>query len=89
MTLTKLDFLRDARIDRETLELWIEAEWIVPATDADAEAFSKQDLARVDLIRDLTRDLGVNDEGVSVILHLLDQLHGLRRALAASLGTPR
>ncbi|MBN9354419.1 MAG: hypothetical protein J0H04_10740, partial [Hyphomicrobium denitrificans] len=25
--------------------------------------------------------IGVNDEGVSVVLHLLDQLHGLRRTL--------
>jgi chaperone modulatory protein CbpM len=23
-------------------------------------------------------DLGVNDEGIAIILHLLDQLHGLR-----------
>jgi chaperone modulatory protein CbpM len=39
------------------------------------------DVERAHLIRDLKADLGVNDEGVDVILHLLDQLHGLRRAL--------
>jgi len=39
------------------------------------------DLARARLIRDLKNDLGVNDEGVGVILHLLDQIHGLRRTL--------
>jgi chaperone modulatory protein CbpM len=33
------------------------------------------------LIRDLTNDLGVNAEGVGVILHLIDQMHGLRGAL--------
>ena len=33
------------------------------------------------LIRDLRDDLGVNDEGISVILHLLDQVHGLRRSM--------
>jgi len=33
------------------------------------------------LIQDLTSDLGVNHEGVDVILHLMDQIHGLRRAL--------
>jgi len=45
--------------------------------------FSDMDVARARLIRDLKIDLGVNDEGVDVILHLLDQLHGLRRVLEA------
>ena len=85
MTITKLDFMRHARIDRETLELWIDAEWIIPTAGADAVTFSERDLARVGLIRDLTADFGVNGEGISVILHLLDQMHGLRRALAESL----
>jgi chaperone modulatory protein CbpM len=40
------------------------------------------DVARAHLIQDLKADLGVNDEGVDVILHLVDQLHGLRRAMA-------
>ena len=39
------------------------------------------DVARARLIGNLQTDLGVNDEGVDIILHLLDQLHGLRRAL--------
>jgi chaperone modulatory protein CbpM len=30
------------------------------------------------LIRDLKADFGVNDEGIGIILHLLDQLYGLR-----------
>lgn len=34
------------------------------------------------LIHDLKSDLGANDEGIDVILHLMDQLHGLRNALA-------
>jgi hypothetical protein len=29
--------------------------------------------------------MGVNDEGLGVVLHLLDQMHALRRALAAAL----
>jgi chaperone modulatory protein CbpM len=43
--------------------------------------FSDVDLARARLIRDLKTGFGVNDEGIDVILHLMDQLHGLRRAL--------
>jgi hypothetical protein len=30
------------------------------------------------------RDIGVNDEAIPIILHLVDQLYGLRRARAAS-----
>jgi len=41
------------------------------------------------LIRDLKADFGVNDEGVDVILHLVDQLHGLRRALEQLRGDVR
>jgi chaperone modulatory protein CbpM len=39
------------------------------------------DVARAHFIRDLKADFGVNDEGVDVILHLVDQLYGLRRVL--------
>jgi chaperone modulatory protein CbpM len=38
-------------------------------------------LARAQLIRDLRDDFGVNDEGISVVLHLIDQMHGLRRSM--------
>ena len=35
------------------------------------------------------QDLGVNDEGASVILNLLDQMYGLRRALVdAAISAP-
>ncbi len=47
--------------------------------------FSDVDLARAQLIRDLREDLGVNDEGISVILHLIDQMHGLRHSLQSLL----
>ena len=51
--------------------------------------FSEADLARAELIRDLKRDLGVNDEGVGVILSLLDQVHSLRTVLAEVLQSVR
>ena len=48
-------------------------------------AFTDMDLARVNLIRDLKDKMGVNDEGLDVVLHLVDQMHALRRALSAAL----
>ncbi len=87
MIITKLDFLARARLDRRTLEVWIEEEWLIPSQTDNDLAFSETDLARAKLIRELIDDLGVNTEGVGVVLHLLDQLHGLRRAMAEVLGS--
>ena len=89
MIISKLEFLARAQLDSKTLEFWIEEEWLVPSVTAIDLAFSEADLARAQLIRDLRQDLGVNDEGVSVILSLLDQVHGLRKALADVLQAAR
>ena len=89
MIISKLDFLDRAQLDQETLEVWIEEEWLVPSETAGEPAFSEADLARAKLIRDLKQDLGVNDEGVGIILNLLDQMHGLRKAMADILPSTR
>ncbi|WP_421695398.1 chaperone modulator CbpM [Aestuariivirga sp.] len=88
MIISKVDFLIRTHLDQQTLEIWIQEEWLVPE-NADAEpVFSEEDLARANLIRDLQQDMGVNNEGVGVILNLLDQIHGLRRALSGKLQPP-
>jgi chaperone modulatory protein CbpM len=87
--ITEREFLERARLDRRTLTVWIEAEWLMPARQADELAFTDMDLARANLIRDLKDKMGVNDEGLDVVLHLLDQMHALRRALAAALESAR
>src|SRR5947209_2697283 len=74
------EFLLAARLEAHTLEAWIEDGWLLPRANEDAERFSDIDLARAHLIRDLA-ELGVNDEGIPVVLDLVDQLHGLRRRL--------
>jgi len=74
------EFLLAASLEAETLDAWIEAGWLLPRSSEDAKRFSDIDLARTQLIRDLG-ELGVNDEGIPVVLDLVDQLHGLRRTL--------
>jgi chaperone modulatory protein CbpM len=71
-------FIDRSHLDLPTLNAWIEAEWLVPIATKRRFDFSDAELARVRLIQDLKADFGVNDDGVSIILHLLDQLHGLR-----------
>src|SRR5215813_14216894 len=73
------EFLIRAHLEHRSLEAWIAAGWLVPPQTEPELMFSDIDLARAQLIRDLREDFGVNDEGISVILHLVDQMHGLRR----------
>ena len=81
MIMNKQEFLTSAGLQVQTLELWLDQEWLIPDQTSAEMTFSDTDVARAHLIRDLKGDFGVNDEGVDVILHLVDQLHGLRRAL--------
>lgn len=74
-------FLRDSTIESHVFEQWVERRWIVLAEDTRAVALSEVDAARAMFIRDLTGDMGVNDAGVDVVLHLLDQMHGMRRLM--------
>jgi len=87
--ITEREFLERARLDRRTLAVWVEEEWLIPARTVDQLAFTDMDLARANLIHDLKDNMGVNNEGLGVILHLLDQMHALRRALAATLESAR
>jgi chaperone modulatory protein CbpM len=75
------EFLLQARLDAAALEAWIEAGWLIPERRGPQAVFSELDLARARLIHDLREGLGVNEEGVAVALDLLDQVHGLRRAM--------
>jgi chaperone modulatory protein CbpM len=75
------EFAVRMRVEVETVRIWADEGWLVPRAEDSASAFSEIDLARAQLILDLKNDLGVNDEGIGVILDLLDQVHGLRQAL--------
>jgi chaperone modulatory protein CbpM len=87
--ITEREFLERTQLDRTTLSIWIEEEWLIPDRTAHQLAFTDMDLARANLIHDLKDKMGVNDEGLGVILHLLDQMHALRRALADTLKSAR
>lgn len=82
MSMGKQEFLTRAGLQFQTLEFWIEQRWLIPQDTPAGPAFSDGDVARSQLIQDLKMDFGINDEGVDVVLHLVDQLHGVRRALA-------
>lgn len=81
MIMNRREFLGRSGLEAQTLDIWLEQRWLIPDQASAGTNFSDMDVARALLIRDLKSDFGVNDEGVDVILHLLDQIHGLRQAL--------
>jgi chaperone modulatory protein CbpM len=81
MKISKEEFLSLSGIGHEMLNVWMEEEWLIPSGSSPEPSFSEIDIARARLIRDLQVDFGVNDEGVGVILNLVDQLYGMRRTL--------
>lgn len=89
MIFRTVEFLTHAELDRETLDVWIEEQWLIPGGSAANWEFSEADLARAGLIRDLTENLGVNAEGIGIVLNLVDQVHGLRGALAELMNAVR
>ena len=75
------------RADRVEISRWVELGWIAPEGRRGAEpVFSDLDVARLCLICDLRQDFEVEEETISLVLSLLDQVYTLRRQLSALTG---
>ena len=78
-----LEFCERLSIVSSTLTIWIDRQWIIPELTEEDETFHDADLARGLLILDLSQSMGVNQDGIDVIMALVDQVHGLRSKLHA------
>ena len=76
---------RFAELNSRELARWIENRWVVPEHAAESEGerwvFHEVDVARVELILDIRREFAVDDEAMSLVLQLLDQVYSLRRQM--------
>ena len=72
---------RFAELDSAELQRWIENRWIVPELADSRFHFHEVDVARVELILEIRREFAVDDEAVSLVLGLLDQVYSLRRQM--------
>ena len=81
----KREFLRETHIENRTLEAWLDEGWLKIEATSTETAFTECDVARAQFILDLREKLGVNEAGVDVVLELVDQIHGLRQALAQAI----
>jgi len=64
---------------------WIERGWVLPDAVESGFVFHEIDVARVRLIRDLRSDMDINEDAVSLVLSLLDQVYELRRKMKSVL----
>lgn len=72
--------LNDA-IDRATLEHYIAHAWIKPIAKHETWHFEEIDIARVQLVHNLHRDMLVNEDAMDIVLSLLDQVYGHREKM--------
>ncbi len=73
-----------ARVDGLTvthLRAFVAAECLAPAELEGRLAFAEADLARARLLRDLVNDFDLDADAASMVVSLVDQIHGLRLAL--------
>jgi len=68
-------------VSEHELRQWVEAEWIAPVAAEEDYLFSEMEVARIRLIRDMRRDMNVEEETLPIILSLLDQVYDLRHRL--------
>ena len=61
-------------VESELILRFVSLEWIKPI-DSEKMIFDEEDLARVRLIHELQNVMGVNEEGIPIVLHLVDQLN--------------
>jgi chaperone modulatory protein CbpM len=63
------------------LRAFVAAECLAPAEREGRLAFAEADLARARLLAELVEDFELDADAAGMVISLVDQIHGLRRAL--------
>lgn len=70
------------RLSRTRLVAFIEGAFVKPQRSAKGYVFRQIDIARLELLCDLSLDLGFDETALGVVISLIDQLHAARQDLA-------
>ncbi|MEF3047075.1 chaperone modulator CbpM [Pseudotabrizicola sp. L79] len=70
------------RLTRSQLFRFVEGELVRPERSDDGYVFRRVDIARLELLCDLSEDLEMDETGVAIVISLIDQLHAARQELA-------
>lgn len=68
-------------LEADALQRWIDHGWVLPQRHDDRVRFDELDVARVRLICELHYELRIEEDSMSVVLSLMDQLYQARRSL--------
>jgi chaperone modulatory protein CbpM len=71
------------RLSPADLSTWCARGWVRPAQRENSVEYRAVDIARIQLICEIRDDLAINDEGIGVVLDLMDQLYDARTRLRA------
>ncbi len=71
-----------ALLKAEALRRWIDLGWVLPQQENDDFYFDASDVVRVRLICELHYELHIEEDSLSVVLSLMDQLYAVRRSLS-------
>lgn len=69
------------QLSPDRLRLWVERGWVRPQTERGPITYSEVDVARVSLLCELHHELDIGEEELTLIVSLIDQIHGLRHQL--------
>jgi len=81
MAKTLTEVVAATSVSEAEITAWVEAAWVLPVAEDGRWVFDEADEARVALIAQLRHDMGIDEEAMPLVLHLLDQLYSLRAAL--------
>ncbi|MFO1079656.1 MAG: chaperone modulator CbpM [Reyranellaceae bacterium] len=68
-----------ARLTTVRIETWVRRGLLRPTGGHDEWQFEAVDVARAELLAELSDDLGIDEESLETVVDLLDQIHTLRR----------
>ena len=74
------------RLTRSRLTTYVKHEFLCPTQSETGPVFSAADLARIELICDLSEQFDLKGDALGVVLSLIDQLHGVRGELRRVMG---
>lgn len=73
---------RVSRLTRPQLVRFVEVDLVRPERDERGLVFRRIDIARLELLCDLSQDLDLDETALGIVTSLLDQLHAARQDLA-------
>jgi chaperone modulatory protein CbpM len=73
-------------LTRARLVAYVEAEIVQPVQGAQGPVYRPIDVARLQLLAELTEHFDLSEDGLAVVMRLVDQVHALRSDLRCLVG---